>query len=185
MGCTMETLTRVLLQRSSRPSVTCRGARVGRSWASVLSSATQDVVPSGSVEAWVRLLLLPGCVLGTHGVRRGSDPGTATRKSHHLTSRRAADCEAGRIFPLIEGLLSAEVTPRPTSMASESACRERARCLVGEVHFCAAIRYPLAPVTSEAIRAVQNLFPEGPGISQMLTRKSPTFRWGSTRSWPP
>jgi hypothetical protein len=134
----------------------------------VLTSAIQEVVRSGSLEAWIRLLVLPGCVLGTHGVTVGAGPGLATRKSHRMIIRRAGKWEAGHYVQLLEELLSAEGSTRLPPVALESACRDRARRLVGEGRFSAAIKVlhaaPLAPATPETVRAVQDLFPEGPAI---------------------
>lgn len=116
--------------------------------------------------AWVWLMLLLGCVLGTHGVSLGSDPGPAVRKSHVLISRRVREWEAGHILQLVANLLSAEVLSHSPSAPSGFASRERDRRIVSEGQLSAAIKVlqanPLAPATLETIRVMQDLVPEGP-----------------------
>lgn len=68
----------------------------------------QDVIRCGSVEAWVRLLILTSCVLGTHESAPGSESQQAARNSHRLILRRAQDWEAGRFESLAEHVLNAE-----------------------------------------------------------------------------
>jgi hypothetical protein len=85
----VQMLAKVLL--CGRPTFKNIPRSARRAWAAVLSSAIQDVNRSGSLEAWVKFLILPSCVLGTHGLAQGSEPREAAQKSHRLILRRAQE----------------------------------------------------------------------------------------------
>lgn len=129
----------------------------GSAWASVHSCCIQKVMRSGSLEAWVRLHLLPKCRLGTHGITHGSEPGPAPHgypinlpfgawrigrrgvSSFKAVGLTKFDCRkllAQRV-PLVP---RGTRPPRCTMMASESDCCERVRHSISKGHVSTAIK---------------------------------------------
>eukprot|EP00884_Botryococcus_braunii_P000173 jgi/Botrbrau1/10156/Bobra.0121s0008.1 len=168
--CTIETLYRVFSK--GQPTFRNIPRSVRLVWAELLPVALTDVVSTNSVEAWVRLLLLPTCLLGIHGlhleggdcVGQPSGRGRATA-SHNLIRRRAELWSSGHYDDVIHELLMA---PSPSLFRSgplngEDRVRDKVTRLVSEGHFGAAVRHlqpgAVAPFMASTADAVQTLFP--------------------------
>jgi hypothetical protein len=78
-----------------------------------VDASLNEVVTSKSVEAWVRLLILPSCISGTHGLHH-VEPETSNKanSSHQSTRRRARLWASGQYDVVIGDLLS---SPLPFS----------------------------------------------------------------------
>jgi hypothetical protein len=107
--CTLDTLARVFSK--GQPTFRNIPRSVRLVWAETLRVGLLDVVSSNSLEAWIRLLLLPGCILGTHGLHLvegdvgGLPPGRGrAHGSHHLFRRRAELWSSGHYDTVIQEL---------------------------------------------------------------------------------
>jgi hypothetical protein len=139
-------------------------------WAETLRVGLLDVVSSNSLEAWIRLMLLPGCILGTHGLHLvgGLPPGRGrAHGSHHLIRWRAELWSSGHYDTVIQELLLA---PSPALLRSAPANGEervggKVLRLVSEGHLGAAVRHlqptAVAPFSAATAAEVQAFFPPG------------------------
>ena len=162
----MENLRRVFMRR--QPTFRNIPRSVRRVWGDLLRGALHEVVTFKSVEAWVRLCLLPTCVLGTHGLYRGPLRARGRAVGSHRLIRRRADLWArGCYGECIQELLQAPLQPVAAHVREGDAwVHGKILRLVGEGHFGAAVKYlspaTVAPLSAETAAEVQKLFPEGP-----------------------